>query len=365
MDPDRIRPDNRAAAAAPVSRYHSNWACGVECAFRLWLTGVDHRDAGDVTIDDSLEVLSDDECRTLLEQETIGRVGLSVDALPAILPVNYSMVDGRIIFRTGEGAKLRAALSHTVVAFEVDHADPDREQGWSVLVVGVAEPVEAPTETSAHRAAPTPWAGGHRQHLVRIRPEMISGRRVAHPDRQPNNETPTLLRAADAARKAVTVSRSTSLRQTAAVLTADPAGAAHVHDPGTPIEVVSWRDLAAAMAAGADPDTSTAADLTLVRRPYPAGASELTPAPARVLASGTSEALVLDEDGPVGLATLASLCAPLRRRPPATDKTSPWDPLPSCPQAGRPRHQRPGSRHGDLGPPPQEHYHGQRGRATG
>jgi hypothetical protein len=127
--------------------------------------------------DDGLEVLSEEECRTLLAQETVGRVGLSVDALPAILPVNYAMVDGGIVFRTGEGGKLRAALCRTIVAFEVDQIDPTRAEGWSVLVVGMAEPVASSAQTPG-LDTPKPWAGGTRPHLVRIRPEVISGRRV-------------------------------------------------------------------------------------------------------------------------------------------------------------------------------------------
>lgn len=130
-------------------------------------------------IGDGMEVLTEQECRDLLQAGTFGRVGLSMDALPAILPVNYAMVDGGIVFRTGEGSKLRAALSHTIVAFEIDHADPILEEGWSVLVVGVAQPVDAPIEAGQPQAAPTPWAAGRRQHVVRIRPEVISGRRVA------------------------------------------------------------------------------------------------------------------------------------------------------------------------------------------
>jgi nitroimidazol reductase NimA-like FMN-containing flavoprotein (pyridoxamine 5'-phosphate oxidase superfamily) len=146
-----------------------------------------------VPIDDGLEVLSEEECRALLEQETVGRVGLSVDALPAILPVNYAMVEGGIVFRTGEGGKLRAALCRTIVAFEVDHIDPIRADGWSVLVVGMAEPVGAPTEPPA-TAGPTPWAGGSRPHLVRISPEVISGRRIVHPVDSPDGARPDRLR---------------------------------------------------------------------------------------------------------------------------------------------------------------------------
>jgi nitroimidazol reductase NimA-like FMN-containing flavoprotein (pyridoxamine 5'-phosphate oxidase superfamily) len=125
--------------------------------------------------DQGLELLTEEDCRDLLASGVIGRVGISVGALPAILPVNYSVVDGDILFRTGEGQKLRAALDHTVVAFQVDHADPLSHEGWSVLVVGVAEEI---FDVPGGLRAPVPWARGERDHLVRIRPEMISGRRL-------------------------------------------------------------------------------------------------------------------------------------------------------------------------------------------
>ena len=89
-------------------------------------------------VDEGLELLDEEQCRRLLAGETLGRVGISLGALPAIFPVNYSMVDGDVMFRTGEGLKLRAALDHTIVAFEVDRASGQSQQGWSVLVVGVA-----------------------------------------------------------------------------------------------------------------------------------------------------------------------------------------------------------------------------------
>jgi hypothetical protein len=128
-------------------------------------------------IDEGLELLSDEECRRLLASQSVGRVGVSMAALPAILPVNYSMVDGAVVFRTGDGVKLRAALHGNVVAFEVDHSDSDLHEGWSVLVIGLAEVVTDPVERD-RCIPPTSWAGGDRSHVVRIRPELISGRRL-------------------------------------------------------------------------------------------------------------------------------------------------------------------------------------------
>ena len=132
-------------------------------------------------IDDGLELLSEADCLLLMAGAEVGRVGVSVGALPAIFPVNYRVENGDIFFRTGEGVKLRAALDHTVVAFEVDEANPDLREGWSVLVVGTATEVADEISAELDGLGPTPWAGGQRRHLIRIRPELVSGRRIRGP----------------------------------------------------------------------------------------------------------------------------------------------------------------------------------------
>lgn len=131
-------------------------------------------------IDDGLELLSDAECRALLAAGTIGRLGMTVSALPVILPVNYAFVDGEVVFRTAEGTKLRAATDGAVVAFEVDSYDTDRRTGWSVLVVGKASEVHDDLDTERLRELGlAPWANGVRSHYVRLRPELVTGRRIA------------------------------------------------------------------------------------------------------------------------------------------------------------------------------------------
>lgn len=129
-------------------------------------------------IHQGLEILSEEESLRLLGTAGIGRIGISLGAMPAILPVNYALLNGDIVFRTGEGLKLRAALHHTVVAFQVDRADPTSHEGWSVLVVGTARELADADLEAARRVPVTPWAPGERGHLVRIRPEFISGRRI-------------------------------------------------------------------------------------------------------------------------------------------------------------------------------------------
>jgi nitroimidazol reductase NimA-like FMN-containing flavoprotein (pyridoxamine 5'-phosphate oxidase superfamily) len=139
-----------------------------------------------VLVDNGLELLTEEECRNLLGTESVGRVAVSVGALPAIFPVNYTTVGDDVMFITGEGLKLRAALENTVVGFEVDSLDPALGYGWSVMLVGVAKEVSPAEREHLGPIRISPWAGGDRTHLVRIHPEMISGRRIVPPGQGPN-----------------------------------------------------------------------------------------------------------------------------------------------------------------------------------
>jgi nitroimidazol reductase NimA-like FMN-containing flavoprotein (pyridoxamine 5'-phosphate oxidase superfamily) len=130
-------------------------------------------------IDNGLEILSPEQCHALLRRNTVGRVAVTVAALPAIFPVNYAVLDGRIIFRTGEGTKLQAALDKAVVAFQIDHFDGSAASGWSVMAVGLAEEItDAGDLASAEGLGLVPFATGDRSRYVGIEPEFVSGRRI-------------------------------------------------------------------------------------------------------------------------------------------------------------------------------------------
>lgn len=130
-------------------------------------------------IEEGLELLTEHDAMMLLAAGDVGRVGVTMGALPAIFPVNYGLVDGHIVFRTSPGSKLAAATRGAVVAFEVDDYDRTDRSGWSVLAVGQAEVVHDIGITfRVLDAAIEPWAGGIRTSIVRIRPELVSGRRI-------------------------------------------------------------------------------------------------------------------------------------------------------------------------------------------
>ena len=133
-------------------------------------------------IDEGLEALTEEQCRELLAAGLVGRVGVTIHGLPVIMPVNYALVDGDIVFRTSDGTKLQAATEHAVIAFQVDTHDAASHSGWSVQAIGRSSIVMDEQEQAAlDQFEITPWAGGERNKYIRLRPELTTGRRIAHP----------------------------------------------------------------------------------------------------------------------------------------------------------------------------------------
>ncbi|MGY5051514.1 pyridoxamine 5'-phosphate oxidase family protein [Streptomyces sp. 900105755] len=131
-----------------------------------------------------LRDLDPDECRALLSSHGVGHIAVSSpDGRPAVVPVNYEVVDDAIVFRTAPDSVAAAAVE-TEVAFEVDHVDEALSQGWSVLAVGPARVVTDPEAVRglARRAHSTPWPGGVREMWVSIRPTSLTGRRITAAD---------------------------------------------------------------------------------------------------------------------------------------------------------------------------------------
>ncbi|MGW1710936.1 DUF1918 domain-containing protein [Streptomyces sp. NPDC002206] len=127
-----------------------------------------------------LRDLGPDECRARLSTHGVGRVAVSTPDGPAVIPVNYEVIDDVIVFRTAPDSVPAAAVG-TDVAFEVDHVDEAMSQGWSVLVVGPARVVTEPDAVRrlATRAHTKPWAGGERDMWVSIRPTRLTGRLIS------------------------------------------------------------------------------------------------------------------------------------------------------------------------------------------
>ncbi len=123
--------------------------------------------------------LTEPECWGLIGTRGVGRIALNAEPGPAVFPVNYAVDARTIVYRTAPRAA--APPDGAKVSFQVDHIDDHLRQGWSCLILGEARHVDDPAESERLSALPgtTPWAGGHRALWVRIRPDEITGRRIA------------------------------------------------------------------------------------------------------------------------------------------------------------------------------------------
>jgi hypothetical protein len=138
-------------------------------------------DRGMTTDRNGLEVLDREACLALLAGAHVGRVGVSIGALPTVLPVSYRLVGDRVLFRTGVGSKLDAATAGAVIAFEVDDVDPVGHEGWSVVVTGIASVVDPGDGDPPLPASAIPhWPAGEATRVLALPTDLVTGRRLTH-----------------------------------------------------------------------------------------------------------------------------------------------------------------------------------------
>lgn len=132
----------------------------------------------------AFEELTEEQCLELIAPGGIGRIGYNSRYGPTVLPVNYALQDGAVVFRTAVHGPLDEDLRTGIadadyrVAFEIDSIDPVRRGGWSVLIVGPAHHVTGTGEDAGRASGIESWAPGERELFVRIVPARITGRHV-------------------------------------------------------------------------------------------------------------------------------------------------------------------------------------------
>lgn len=126
-----------------------------------------------------LVALSREEALRLLAGVSLGRVVFTLNALPAIRPVNHLLDDGSVIIRTHEGSALLPTARHeAVVAYEADEIDPVSRLGWSVIVTGRTSVVSDPDLVARYRDRLRPWVACDMDDVVRISTEFVTGFRL-------------------------------------------------------------------------------------------------------------------------------------------------------------------------------------------
>ena len=132
--------------------------------------------------------MDETECLRLVAAHEVGRIAYAGRFGPTVLPVNYRLYEGSIVFRTGQDSPmdedLRTGIANAEykIAFEIDELDPATREGWSVLIHGPAHHVTSQEEREAvARAGVTPWAGGAKEQYIRILPTRVTGRHIRQP----------------------------------------------------------------------------------------------------------------------------------------------------------------------------------------
>ncbi|MGO9356031.1 MAG: pyridoxamine 5'-phosphate oxidase family protein [Mycobacterium sp.] len=126
----------------------------------------------------SSQILSHAEAMRLLASVDYGRVIFTLNALPAVRPVNHLVDEGRIIIRTrlttAISTVVASADAGVVVAYEADDFDSQSQSGWSVVATGWAHRVKDPDQVSRYERLLHPWVN-HADTVLALEPHIVTG----------------------------------------------------------------------------------------------------------------------------------------------------------------------------------------------
>lgn len=136
-------------------------------------------DGGQTVSDTGGELFQLDEptCLALLGVHHIGRLIIPGDD-PYVVPVNYTIAGGGVVFRT-ERRPVIDAIVDAAVVFEVDMFDDRSRSGWSVVLRGPVRDISPETDAerdAVNGSAPGSWAPGDRSCVLRIDADRLTGR---------------------------------------------------------------------------------------------------------------------------------------------------------------------------------------------
>jgi nitroimidazol reductase NimA-like FMN-containing flavoprotein (pyridoxamine 5'-phosphate oxidase superfamily) len=124
--------------------------------------------------------LTTEVCERLLRAGGVGRVAICAPDGPHVVPVNYTVVESAVVFRTSPYSLLGTYARNSILAFEVDHIDHGPRQSWSVVARGRCRSIDDLEEITRleQGTPPRPWAAGTRNLFLSMPWTEISGRRL-------------------------------------------------------------------------------------------------------------------------------------------------------------------------------------------
>ena len=127
------------------------------------------------SIDRPVIDLTIEECWSLLHGSEFGRLAYHLVDEVHLVPINYVVDGGTILFQTAPGNKLLAAELQSSVAFEVDGIGD--EAAWSVVVRGRVRRLPEHEQQRVAQASLRSWLPTHKYEAVELIPEVVTGRR--------------------------------------------------------------------------------------------------------------------------------------------------------------------------------------------
>jgi nitroimidazol reductase NimA-like FMN-containing flavoprotein (pyridoxamine 5'-phosphate oxidase superfamily) len=123
--------------------------------------------------------MSKPECEEFLRANDVGRVVYTDRALPAVMPVHYAYVDGRVILRVVPDSRPAEKLPGSVVAFHVDDLSAGGSSCLSILVTGPCHRLkgeEGPRRPD--KLAFSPWPYPSAPLVLEIVALLMTGTRI-------------------------------------------------------------------------------------------------------------------------------------------------------------------------------------------
>jgi nitroimidazol reductase NimA-like FMN-containing flavoprotein (pyridoxamine 5'-phosphate oxidase superfamily) len=136
--------------------------------------------------DEPMVELSTEECWELLGTEEFGRLAYRLVDEVHLVPINYVVDAGTLLFRTASGNKLLAAALHSDVAFEIDWHDD--AAAWSVVVGGRLRRLQEDEAARVEGRLVEPWVPALRYDVVELQPTSVTGRRFVLRRGEPDHE---------------------------------------------------------------------------------------------------------------------------------------------------------------------------------
>lgn len=127
--------------------------------------------------DRQIKPLTPQEALIKLGSVPVGRVLFTRRGLPAVRFVNHVLDHGNVIIRdhNPDVPALSTGEPAPAVGYETDDIDPATHTGWSVTISGPATLIEDPRKAACYRDALRPWAAGETDHIISIRPRLVTG----------------------------------------------------------------------------------------------------------------------------------------------------------------------------------------------